>query len=244
MCVKNVGKADIQKNYNLQPNNINQSVGAGQNGFLNFNGIGAGIPNTTTANNTAGAAYSLDNTSTFGNPGSNIFSLGRVNTSLDGALDSNPFLDNTFNQIDTFIQNIGAGMYPSEKTNTQTQTQAQTAPTGLAQAPLAQQGTAAGGINFQAILGMLQQLLSYLGGQGATQAAPTAAPAAAPQLQGNAAPTQKLSLQEGIAKFNQTGQPVWNKAECPVCHGAGCKHCSDSVPPTTGANNQPQVQAH
>ncbi|OGI00801.1 MAG: hypothetical protein A2104_06500 [Candidatus Melainabacteria bacterium GWF2_32_7] len=49
-----------------------------------------------------------------------------------------------------------------------------------------------------------------------------ATPAAAPQ---------KTDMQEGIAKFNQTGQPVWNKAECPACKGKGCKYCSDAVPP-------------
>ncbi|HBH17370.1 MAG TPA: hypothetical protein DDX14_00215, partial [Cyanobacteria bacterium UBA9579] len=39
-----------------------------------------------------------------------------------------------------------------------------------------------------------------------------------------------LSVQDGIAKFNETKQPVWNKAECPVCKGKGCKYCSDAVP--------------
>ncbi|HBH17444.1 MAG TPA: hypothetical protein DDX14_00595, partial [Cyanobacteria bacterium UBA9579] len=67
----------------------------------------------------------------------------------------------------------------------------------------------------------------------AANAQPAAAPVQAPAL----------SVQDGIAKFNETKQPVWNKAECPVCKGKGCKYCSDAAQPAAANQAQaPQLQ--
>ncbi|OGI03337.1 MAG: hypothetical protein A2Y25_01750 [Candidatus Melainabacteria bacterium GWF2_37_15] len=38
--------------------------------------------------------------------------------------------------------------------------------------------------------------------------------------------------EEAYEYQQQTGRQAWNKAECPLCKGAGCGYCSDSVPKT------------
>ena len=72
---------------------------------------------------------------------------------------------------------------------------------------------------------------------GATDPAAAAPTTTAPTAPATQAPTAQpaLSIQEGIAKFQQTGQPVWNTAECPCCKGIGCKYCSTAVPPAVTA---------
>ena len=42
-----------------------------------------------------------------------------------------------------------------------------------------------------------------------------------------------ITTREEAAEYQkQTGRQAWNKAECPLCKGAGCGYCSDSVPKT------------
>ncbi|EKE04222.1 MAG: trans-sialidase [uncultured bacterium] len=173
-------------------NNMFSQLGIGSDGFLNFMGFGAGsfgggMPTSyaAPAYNTAmpsyaaaptfnsgmtafnsGLAYRGDATATFGNPTSNIFNLGQINTPI--SLDNNQLLTNTYGQVDQFIGMINGGMFPNQQTAYNNPYAAQ-APGYYPQQQyypqqaqmVAPQGTATGGMDLGSMMGMLQQMLTY-----------------------------------------------------------------------------------